>query len=172
MAERPAVDILNVLMGMFSGHKDDYGSAIVPPLPLSFDRVNEGRPARSKASLLNLPIEIIGVILQWITPDSLASLALVNHDCLQLARSRQFASIQLDYSDSTLGLLKKLQEEGRQRSASPSTMTSQSLGACVRRITVATHPAWVSHRHGFSIGDDDSMALPEEERTKLMKKEP
>jgi len=170
MIERPGADILNVLMGMFSGNKDDYGSEIVPPLPLSFDRVNEGRPARSKAPLLNLPTEILGVILQWIIPDSLASLALVNHDCLQLARSRQFASIQQNYSDSSLGLLGELQEEGLQSSAWPPIMTSPSLGACARRTTVAKQPAWVYHRYGFGSGDDEFMALPKEGQTKLMQK--
>jgi len=163
-------DILNVSVGKYSDTKDDYGSEIVPPLPLSFDRVNEGRPNRSKAPFLNLPTEILGVILQWTAPESLASLALVNHDCLQLARSRQFSSIQLNYSDSSLGLLGKFLEEGRQRSASPSAMTSPYLGACVRRITVATHPGWVSHRHGSFFADDEFAALPREEQTKLMQK--
>jgi len=49
-------------------------------------------------------------------------------------------------------------------------MTSPSLGACVRRIKVATEPAWVSHRHGFGSGDDEFVALPKEEQTKLMQK--
>jgi hypothetical protein len=63
MTERPGTDILNFLMGMFSGSKVDNRSEVVPPLPLSFDRANWGRPARSRAPLLRLPTEILCVVL-------------------------------------------------------------------------------------------------------------
>lgn len=43
------------------------------PLPLSFDRVNEGRPPASDARVLNPPIDILGVILTHIPAKSLAS---------------------------------------------------------------------------------------------------
>jgi hypothetical protein len=45
------------------------------PLPLSFDRVNERRPPASDARVLNLPIELLGVILAHVPAESLASLA-------------------------------------------------------------------------------------------------
>lgn len=45
-------DVLDLLMPAFSGEtKDDYGKDVDPPLPLSFDRVNEGRPPKSNALL-------------------------------------------------------------------------------------------------------------------------
>ena len=55
--------ILDLLIPILRGTKDDYGKEIVPPLPLSFERVNEGRPPLSAAPLLNLPFEILGSIL-------------------------------------------------------------------------------------------------------------
>ena len=62
----------------------------IPVEPLSFDRVNEGRAPRTNALLFHLPFEILNVILQFVTSESLSSLALVNWDCRQWARSRQF----------------------------------------------------------------------------------
>lgn len=90
----------------------------------------------------------------------MASLALVNRDCRQLARSRQFASIQLDYSDSSFALITALTAAGKERSENKGFSVSPSLGACTRRITVATHPGWVSHQHRITL-DEDFAALEE-----------
>lgn len=166
--EPPGTEILDVLTTMLSGQKDDYGKEQVPPLPLSFDRVNEGRPPCSTAPLLNLPSEILGIILEHIASDSLASLALVNRDCLQLARSRQFASVQLDYSISSSKLIEKLIAEGRQTSLTNPASSAPRLGPCIRRITVATNPGWVSYRHGVNLGDGAFQDLPEDEQTRRM----
>ena len=169
MSERPGLEILTLLMPMFSGHKDEFGREEVPPLPLSFDRVNNGDPPRSNAPLFRLPFEILSAILQHVASHSLASLALVNRDCLQLARSRQFASVHLDYSISSSELLKKLAIEGSRQCSSPDSKTSlPRLGPCIRRITVATHPGWVAHRHGVGLGDDDFNDLPKDEQTERM----
>lgn len=171
MSARPGTEILDVLMSMFSGSKDEYGKEEVPPLPLSFDRVNEGRPPRSSSQLLNLPTEILAVITRFVESNSLASLALVNSDCLQLARSLRFASIKLDYSDTSLHLLNKLLDEGRRRlrpCLSDSGTSVPSIGACVRRITVSTHPGWVSYRHGVSLGEEYFTKLPESDQTERM----
>lgn len=154
---------------MFSGNKDDYGKEDVPPLPLSFDRVLEGRSPHSTAPLLNLPFEILGVILHHVETASLASLALVSRDCRQLARSRQFASIQLDYSDSSFALITALAAERNERSENKGFTVSPSLGACIRRITVATHPGWVSHRHKIAL-DEDFAALEEAVQTARLEK--
>ncbi|KAL2012916.1 hypothetical protein VTN00DRAFT_441 [Thermoascus crustaceus] len=86
-----------LLMPIHGGDKDEYGKDVVP-LPLSFDKVNEGRPPSSRSLLFQLPMELLREILQRVPADSLASLALVNRDCRQLARSRQFAS-RLDWED-------------------------------------------------------------------------
>jgi hypothetical protein len=93
------LDILGLFMPMLSGGKDEYGKDVVPPLPLWVDRVMENRPLKSTAPLLRLPYEVLGNILSNVDPDSLGDLALVNRDCRQLARSRQFSSICFDYSD-------------------------------------------------------------------------
>lgn len=195
MAEQDGHRIYDVLMPMLSGDTDNFGREAVPPIPLSFDRVNEGHPFRSNASLFRLPMEILGeqtvnqvksirnlenpncsnlpdsklhcmqripidsalcsgIILQNIASSSLASFAYVNSDCRQLARSRQFASIHLQYSLSNHDLLLKLVEERRQRQNKRSDGFSPSLGACIRRITVATHPGWVSYRHGVSLEEE------------------
>lgn len=82
-------------MPMFS--KVPSGKERFPPLPLSFDRLSEGR-TRSAASLFRLPGEILDAILPHVASDSLTSLALVNSDCLIWARSRQFVSVQLEYN--------------------------------------------------------------------------
>ena len=87
----------NYTMPMFS--KTLGGKERFPPLPLSFDRLNEGR-TRSAASLFRLPGEILDAILSHVASDSLASLALVNSDCLIWARSRQFVSVELQYKRS------------------------------------------------------------------------
>lgn len=160
--------ILDVMMPMFSGTKDDYGSEIVPPLPLSFDRVNEGRAPVSLAPLFQLPVEILNLILQHVEHASLASLAHVSRDCRQLARSRQFASIQLDYSESSFDLVVKLMRESEERLVNGRYTRYPSLGACIRRITVATDPGWVTWRHGVSLGGLKD--LEEDERNDCLTK--
>lgn len=145
-------DVTSLLLPVFSGQKDEFGKEVVPPLPLLFDRVNGGRPPRSDARIFRLPFEVLGYILQQVDSSSLASLALVNRDCLQLARSRQFASVLLDYSDSSLALISKLLSEGREAEQIAQGSTVQpSLGACIRRITVATNPGWITYRHQVSL---------------------
>ena len=57
-------DITHLLMHMFGGSKDEYGKDVVPPYPLLFDRVNEGRLPLSKSALFKLPLEILGMVLQ------------------------------------------------------------------------------------------------------------
>ena len=99
-------DITALLMppSLFN-HEDDSGSDVIPPLPLAFDRVNEGRAPSSGSPLFKLPFEILDVIFQNIDSSTLPNLALVNRDCRQLARSRQFASVCLNYSNSTRDLI-------------------------------------------------------------------
>jgi len=130
--------------------------------------INEGLPPRSPAPLFKLPLEILELILQHIESESLAALALVNDDCLQLARSRQSVSIKLDYSDASLGLIENLLTETKQRMDNLGAVSSLTLGTCIRRITVATHPRWVSYRHSISLRDDSFIALPETEKSRLM----
>ncbi|MCJ1251963.1 hypothetical protein MMC30_009201 [Trapelia coarctata] len=144
-------DALGLLLPMFSGSKSDFGTEHVPGLPLSFDRVNEGRPPVSTAPLFKLPVEILNLVNLHVPASSLASFALVNSDCRQLARSRQFASVKFDYSDVSYFLLHLLTTEVKERVLSKGATRKPSLGVCIRRITVATDPQWVSHRHQISL---------------------
>jgi hypothetical protein len=165
---RYRMEILDLLVPIFSGTDDDYGKEVVPPLPLTFDRVNEGRPPSSNALLFKLPMELLANILQYIPREDLASLAFVNRYCRQLARSRQFFSICLDYSDTSFQLLAHLGKESADRLANHGHTSLPSLGACIRRLTVATSFAWVGSRHG--LGMEDLKNLPKEEKTSRMHK--
>ena len=168
MTTRAGHEMLDLFMPTSLGHIDEYGKDVVPARPLSFDLANGGRPPRSTAPLLRLPVEILAIILSYIEPDSLATFALVNQDCLQLARSRQFVSIRLDYSDASLGILEKLSAERAQLAESTEYRPFPLLGPCVRRVTVATNPGWVNHRFGIGLMDETFLALPEATRSKLL----
>ena len=152
--------IVHLLLKTLSISKDDYREKVVPIRPLSFDRVNEGKAPASDALLFTLPLEIIGQILETLPRSSLSSLALVCRDCRQLARSRQFASIELNYSDHSVALIKKLLAEANIRVGNQGVANgiSQSLGVCIRRITVATDPDLVAARHDIHL-DDPAHAL-------------
>ncbi len=134
----------------------DYAIEVAPLRPLSFDRVIEGKAPVSETLLFKVPVEITGHILEYLPWSSLASLALTCRDFRQLARSRQFASINLNYSDNSLALIKKLVAEVAIRAGSygNSDYISQSLGVCIRRITMATHPGWIALRHNIPTGDE------------------
>ena len=140
VCSREEFDVLDLMMPMLSGGKDEYGKELVPPLPLLFDRVSEGRKPVSRTRLLNIPLEVLALVVQKVPETSLASVALVNSDWRQLARSRQFGSLHFDYSDRTLAIIDKLKEEATDRSNLGGLTGKPALGPCIRRLTVATHP--------------------------------
>ena len=105
----------------------------LPPLPITFDRVLEHRPPTSASALFNLPVEILGLILEFVESSSLAALALVNSDCRQLARLRQFADVHLDYSNSSEALVCLLSSETSEIRVNNGSTSLPSLGACVAR---------------------------------------
>ena len=160
-------DVLGLLMPMLSGGKDEYGKELVPPLPLLFDRVSEGRKPVSGTKLLNFPLEVLTLVVQNLPETSLASLALVNSDCRQLARSRQFASLHFDYSDRTLAIIDKLREEATDRSNLGGLTGKPALGPCIRRLTVSTHRGWIKYRHNVDLSESFN-ALPRRERSKRL----
>ncbi|KAG6988921.1 hypothetical protein G7Y79_00068g096200 [Physcia stellaris] len=148
--------INNYTMPIFS--KDYRGRERMPPLPVSFDRVKEDRSSESDTTLFKLPIEVLNLIIQHLASDSLASLALASRDCLQMARSRQFVSITLDYNftgcQMVLKLLhegQKLLHEGQQRLASAAS-TLPALGACIRHITVLSYSGSEESENAFTQG--------------------
>ena len=132
---------------------DGYKKEVVIRRPLSFDRVNEGRPSQSSSPLFRLPVEMIGEILRHIPQASLSSLALVSRDCRQLARSRQFASVLLDYSYHSLDLVDLLYKEQEERLRNNGSTLLPSLGSCIRAITVATDSRNLSLNHGIMKRD-------------------
>ncbi|KAI1178468.1 hypothetical protein F4777DRAFT_537754 [Nemania sp. FL0916] len=108
--------------------------------PLLLDRVLEGRQIASPSSILfTIPPEILHLIIGHVAShkSDLASLALVNSTCRQLARSYQFSNLHLDYGSAALEILAMLQKEAVQRYRSSDRMTvSPALGVCVRRLRV------------------------------------
>ncbi|KAF4829510.1 hypothetical protein CGCSCA4_v014582 [Colletotrichum siamense] len=138
-------DILSMMMGKLSGGPDLFGKETGARLPLLFTKVMEARPAASQSLLFRLPPEILGDIMDLIADDkpSLASLALVNSDCRQLARSCQFAVVTFDYSPASHQLAKLLSTEA----VSKSPQSRGRIGPCIRRVKVASDPGWLSGFH-------------------------
>jgi hypothetical protein len=152
------MDILDLFMPMFHGSKDEYGKDIDPALPLSIDRAMENRPFKSTAPLLQLASDVLVIILSYVDSDSLSSLALVNSDCRQLARSRQFSNVCFDYSYAASGLISLLLEEKALRDRSNNILggIGGAVGPCIRRLTVATNPGWIKHLHDIDLSEEFS----------------
>ena len=147
--------IIDLLMSSFSGSKDEYGKDVVPPNGLSFDRVMEGKHVISKSPLLAIPIEILRQIIQYLSSNDLRNLIFVNSDCRQLIKSQQFKSVILDYSLSSSGLVQMLCQEIIKRKHN--TVSVTYIGSCIRRLTFATQPAWVEHRHNISMDSIETL---------------
>lgn len=96
----------------------------------------------------------MGLIFQRVEHASLASLALVNQDYRQLARSRQFASILMKPSQSCLGLINLLAVENHGRQGSVATL-SPPLSLCIRHIKVAVHRPEYYHQTENEHDDED-----------------
>ncbi|KAF6806095.1 hypothetical protein CPLU01_15931 [Colletotrichum plurivorum] len=134
-----------MMLGKLSGGPDLFGKDTGARLPLLFTKVMEGRPAASQSLLFRLPPEILGDIMDLIADEkpSLASLALVNSDCRQLARSSQFAVVTFDYSPASRQLAQLLSTEA----VSGGPQLRGRIGPCVRRVRVASDPGWVRGSH-------------------------
>ena len=146
--------ILDLLMPTYSGGmKDEFGKDFVPPLPLAFDRICEGRRPVSTSRLFRLPYELIDRILLSLPQASLAQLAFVNSDCRQLARSRQFVSLCLDYSDKAIQIVSLLMREGLERGSFNGHTSKLALGPCIRHLALATQSGWITHRHGVAFNE-------------------
>lgn len=114
--------------------------------PLTLDRVLEGRPITERNSrLLNLPVEILSLVIKYvdINKEGLPSLALVNSDCRQLARSCQFRNVVIDFGPRSSCVLGILIHEAAERFRSENGLTRRpSLGACVRCIRTSSDHYW------------------------------
>ena len=132
-----------------------YPAKSAVPLPLSFGRVNDGRPVTSQTMLFRLPIELVHEVITYLDTTDLRSLALADRDCRQLARSRLFASVVLDYSDAKRALLDMLSlHEARSRRDNGGVTENPSIGACIRRVTVVKQSTEVRNRQRRYPADD------------------
>ncbi|KAI0975106.1 hypothetical protein F4678DRAFT_419328 [Xylaria arbuscula] len=105
--------------------------------PLGWAAAMEGHPLSSATSpLFIIPSEILEMIAAYVAREEsdLASLALVNSSCRQLARTFQFRSVGLDYNEPSLGTLGLLQKEARHKHR---ITASPSMGICIRKLFVA-----------------------------------
>ncbi|XP_014550185.1 hypothetical protein COCVIDRAFT_116205, partial [Bipolaris victoriae FI3] len=142
-----------LMMPFFSGTKDDFSKETVEPFPLSFDRINEGQRFSSSFLLSRLPVELVWHVIKLVDDEDLGRLALVNRDCRQLARSRQFATIRLDYSDRSIGILGVLINECKHRSEYHGKTSALSIGACIWEIVVLADPRRITSRHKVELSD-------------------
>ncbi|KAG0128071.1 hypothetical protein HOY82DRAFT_671748 [Tuber indicum] len=137
----------SLFVPILAGPKDEYGKNRTVTRPLFFDRVNEGFSITSTTPLFQLPIELLNDITTYLGADDLKSLALVDRDCRQLARSVQFSTVTLDYSFPKHTLIAALHKEAQERSVNNGCLPQPSIGACVRRLIVATEPRHLSEAH-------------------------
>lgn len=91
--------------------------------------------------LLDLPIEILNIIAQYLPEDGLGGLALTNSDCRQIARARQFCEVKLKFSNRDVALIEHIVEDFEQypRRANMNTDVTRSvvpIGHCVRAIII------------------------------------
>ncbi|ENH71790.1 hypothetical protein FOC1_g10004037 [Fusarium oxysporum f. sp. cubense race 1] len=133
---------------------------------LSLMMVMQDRRRASSCKLLQLPTEILADIVDLLAGDraSLESLALVNSDCQQLARCCQFAEVNFDYSLVAKQLASQLVED------KSSQLSKPGIGACIRRVTFASHPHHVAHTHrelSESFYGDDAQSFAVEQRQVL-----
>ncbi len=148
----------HIFVTQLVGVLNKFGKSIKAALPLYFDRINEGQFFCSNFPLSRLPIEITWLIIQLVSKDSLGSLALVNRDCRQLARSRQFASVVFDYGDSAFGILDTLLKERKERAKNQGRTKRGSLEASIREITVTKNSTWMQRNQESQASFDAYLA--------------
>ncbi|KAF5666085.1 hypothetical protein FHETE_6386 [Fusarium heterosporum] len=124
------------------------------------------QPRASKSKLTQLPAEILAEIIELLSNDksSLASLALVNSDCRQLARCRQFAEVDFDYSLPAQNLVLHLAQEA--------VIPSQqfNIASCIRLAAFASRPQHLAQHHQQlyeSVQRGGEQLFTEEQRRKL-----
>ncbi|KAF5572598.1 allantoate transporter [Fusarium pseudoanthophilum] len=119
---------------------EDFGRESSQRRSLHLDTVMQGQPRSSTCRLLQLPAEILADIADLLSDDrqSLASLALVNTHCRQLARHRQFAAVIFKYNSRSKRFASKLKSS---RGLKP------GVSACVRRVTFAANRKDVCRYH-------------------------
>ncbi|KAE9399880.1 hypothetical protein BT96DRAFT_939049 [Gymnopus androsaceus JB14] len=87
---------------------------------------------KSLFPLFRLPVEVLQDVAPHIPSSDLETLALVDRDCRQLARSVQFFNVKFTFSDVSLGILESLLAEMHETRND----STQALGPCIRHVTV------------------------------------
>ncbi|KAL0634412.1 hypothetical protein Q9L58_006660 [Maublancomyces gigas] len=97
----------------------------------------------SRFPLFKFSETTVGRILSYLTGPDLAALALVDRDCRQLARTRQFRNVMINFSSASMALLTVLQEEIRERVSTGFKFrhghNRWRLGSCIRCITICPY---------------------------------
>lgn len=140
-------------LSLSSGERDAFDKQKTAKLAL-LPRAVEAGHAASGSPLLGLPLEILVDIVDLIADDhaTLSTLALVNSDFRQLARSYQFADVCFDYDRlESNQLLRRLLEDTPITLGSTNVPSrarrSQSVGPCIRRVTVRPRSGKLIDRH-------------------------
>ncbi|CAH0051358.1 unnamed protein product [Clonostachys solani] len=139
---------------------------------LLLENVTGGRPRADQSRFLSLPADILASIVDILSANAksdLGSLALVNSDCQQLARSGQFSDVHFDYSYGAQHLALHLRRDA-DRQINNKAINSVSIGSCVRRVTFASNPDHVAEYHpevfGLAWGDQGSRSAEEKDQLK------
>ncbi|OCL02307.1 hypothetical protein AOQ84DRAFT_357456 [Glonium stellatum] len=122
--------------------------------PLMLDRVCNNRPIDLACRLLQLPVELLAIILVKLPQESLSNFALASWLCRQLARSRQLSRIVLDCSPRSRNLCKIFFQDMQAVVSSNEPANSYqryTLGACVRTLTIAAVPEYLSLYEEFDF---------------------
>ncbi len=127
-------------------------SSARPALP--FDKViGNRRPSSSFGIFKYLPYELLPEVGIYLDTFDLAALAFVDRECRQFARSYQFDTLVLDYSNSSRQLVEHLVEEGGTKVEKEKRAEGGSLGRCVRRVVISTTYELFRAAHGLYPDD-------------------
>ncbi|UKZ78897.1 hypothetical protein TrVFT333_006643 [Trichoderma virens FT-333] len=143
-------DVSRLMISRWPGWKDENEVQEATKLPLLLSRVMEGLPITSQSPFLALPLEVLVQIMALIADDrdALSTLALLNSDCRQLARSFQFVDVCFDYGPLSTKLLERLLDEAQARAdAASDNANTLFIGSCIRRVTVNPKPQHVAATH-------------------------
>ena len=144
------------------------------PGPVPLDRLNLTFTTHSP--LINLPIEVLNIIIQYLPEHGLGGLALANSDCRQIARTRQFCKIKLEFSENNEALLQHIVKEHKVLGGLPQRIRHVvPIGHCVRAIVFAneteqrarhfqhfSQPNYSGDHRGPSAAADAAVKFPRE----------
>lgn len=126
--------------------------------PLPFERLAAGVASRSQSWLFQLPFDILDEIFNYIPHPSLPFFALASRDCCRLARGRQFANVNLDYSPNSWSLAHGLLSEATlgHYGANQSVRVPR-IGPNIRQISICTAKEYIQQYHRTSIWEPRSI---------------